>query len=126
MSNNARKDKWSNNELMKMCVQDEWRLVMELWENAMLVTWGKDKMQANKKGKGKIPLQLTLKRNPYVFSIFYIKKGHMCCYLFLGPAKKEPSRGQTQREEGSWSAPKRGQAVAGPKRRGVLADPKRD
>jgi hypothetical protein len=24
---------------MKMCVQEEWRLVMELGESAMLVTW---------------------------------------------------------------------------------------
>jgi len=37
---NTHKDKWSINELMTMCVQEEGRLVMELGESAMLATQG--------------------------------------------------------------------------------------
>jgi ionotropic glutamate receptor len=37
---NTYKDKWSINELMTMCVQEERRLVMELGESAMLATQG--------------------------------------------------------------------------------------
>ena len=40
-----------------------------------LVTWEKDKMEANKKGKGKIPLYVDIKKESICFS--YIKKGHM-------------------------------------------------
>ena len=36
ISYNTHKDKWSINELMTMCVQEEERLVMELGESAML------------------------------------------------------------------------------------------
>jgi hypothetical protein len=55
ISYNTHKDKWSINELMTMCVQEEGRLVMEHGESAMLATCGKGKSQANQKGKGKIP-----------------------------------------------------------------------
>ena len=55
ISYNTHKDKWSINELMTMCVQEEGRLVMEQGESAMLAMRGKGKSQANQKGKGKIP-----------------------------------------------------------------------
>ena len=41
---NTHKDKWSINELMIICVQEEERLVMELSERTMLATtYGKNK-----------------------------------------------------------------------------------
>jgi len=51
ISYNTHKDKWSFNELMSMCAQEEERLVMEMGESAMLATHRKGKSQANKKGK---------------------------------------------------------------------------
>ena len=38
ISYNTRKDKWSINELMTMCVQEEKTLVMEMSENALMTT----------------------------------------------------------------------------------------
>ena len=55
ISYNTHKDKWSINKLMTMCVQEEGRLIMEVGEGAYTVTQGKNKLQAKKKGKGKIP-----------------------------------------------------------------------
>ena len=87
ISYNTHKDKWSINELMTMCVQEEERLVMELGESTMLATVrGKnkadkiDKSQAstsktNQKGKGKIPPQTDIKKENKCF--FCKKKGHM-------------------------------------------------
>ena len=69
ISYNTHKDKWSINELMTMCVQEEERLVMELGESAMLATHRKGKSQANKKGKGKVPPQVDIKKDPSVSSI---------------------------------------------------------
>ena len=44
ISYNTHKDKWSINELMTMCVQEEERLAMELGESTMLdTTHGKNK-----------------------------------------------------------------------------------
>ena len=43
ISYNTHKNKWSINELMTMCVQDEGRLMMEQGESAMLVTQKKMK-----------------------------------------------------------------------------------
>ena len=44
ISYNTHKDKWSINELMTMCVQEEERLMMELGESEMLaITFGKNK-----------------------------------------------------------------------------------
>ena len=44
ISYNTHKDKWSINELMTMCVQEEERLVMEMGESALLTTaCGKNK-----------------------------------------------------------------------------------
>ena len=57
ISYNTHKDKWSINELMTMCVQEEGRLIMELGESAFMTTQGKNKDQAKQKGKGKVPLQ---------------------------------------------------------------------
>ena len=62
ISYNTHKDKWSINELMTMCVQEEGRLVMEQGESAMLATRGKGKSQANQKGKGKMPPQTDIKK----------------------------------------------------------------
>jgi len=75
ISYNTHKDKWSINELMTMCVQEEERLVMELGESAMLATHRKGKSQAYKKGKGKIPPQADIKKDSKCF--FCKKKGHM-------------------------------------------------
>ena len=75
ISYNTHKDKWSINELMTMCVQEEERLVMELGESAMLATRGKGKSQANRKGKGKVPPQADIKKDSKCF--FCKKKGHM-------------------------------------------------
>ena len=70
ISYNTHKDKWSINELMTMCVQEEERLVMELGESAMLATQGNDKIQANKKGKRvKYMSKLTLRKNLSVTSV---------------------------------------------------------
>jgi len=65
ISYNTYKDKWSINELMTMCVQEEERLVMELGETAMLAM----------RGKGKVPSQAAIKKNSKCF--FCKKKGHM-------------------------------------------------
>ena len=44
ISYNTHKGKWSINELMTKCIQEEERLVMELGESAMLaITFGKNK-----------------------------------------------------------------------------------
>ncbi|XP_073121968.1 uncharacterized protein [Henckelia pumila] len=75
ISYNTHKDKWSINELMTMCVQEEGRLLMELGENALLTIKGKNQNQANKKGKDKIPSQGGIKKESKCF--FCKKKGHM-------------------------------------------------
>ena len=75
ISYNTDKDKWSINELMTMCVQEEERLVMEMGESAMLETRGKGKSQANHKGNDKVPPQANIKKDSKCF--FYKKKGHM-------------------------------------------------
>ncbi|RVW43523.1 Retrovirus-related Pol polyprotein from transposon TNT 1-94 [Vitis vinifera] len=49
ISYNTHKDKWSINELMTMCVQEEGRLLMEQGESVMLVTQKKGKSQAMQK-----------------------------------------------------------------------------
>ena len=75
ISYNTHKDKWSINELMTMCAQEEERLVMEMGESAMLEMRGKGKYQANRKGKGKVPPQADIKKDSKCF--FCKKKGHM-------------------------------------------------
>ncbi|RVW61091.1 Retrovirus-related Pol polyprotein from transposon TNT 1-94 [Vitis vinifera] len=75
---NTHKDKWSINELMTMCVQEEGRLLMEQGESAMLVTQRKGKKgksQASQKGKQQIPPKSDIKKDEKCF--FCKKKGHM-------------------------------------------------
>ena len=77
ISYNTHKDKWSINELMIMCVQEEERLVMELGESAMLATtFGKNKRndtsqtytsKSNQKGKGRVPPQAYIKKENNCF-----------------------------------------------------------
>ena len=85
ISYNTHKDKWSINELMTMCVQEEEKLVMELGESAMLATtFGKNKRndtsqtytsKSNQKGKGRIPPQADIKKENKCF--FCKRKGHV-------------------------------------------------
>ena len=49
ISYNTHKDKWSINELLTMCVQEEGRLKMELGKSALMAMEGNDHNQANKK-----------------------------------------------------------------------------
>ena len=82
---NTHKDKWSINELMTMCVQEEERIVMELGESAMLATtFRKNKRndtsqtytsKSNKKGKGRVPPQADIKKENKCF--FCKRKGHV-------------------------------------------------
>ena len=66
ISYNTHKDKWSINELMTMCVQEEERRVMEMGKSALLtIGCGKNKAaksQANQKGNGKISPQADIKK----------------------------------------------------------------
>ena len=54
ISYNTHNDKWSINELLTMCVKEEWRLKMKLGESALMAMERNDQNQAKKKGKGKI------------------------------------------------------------------------
>jgi len=78
ISYNTHKDKWSINELMTMCVQEEERLVIEMGKSALLtIACGKNKTtksQANQKENGRIPPQDDIKK---VAMCFCKKKGHM-------------------------------------------------
>ncbi|KAF7839831.1 Retrovirus-related Pol polyprotein from transposon TNT 1-94 [Senna tora] len=49
ISYNTHKQKWSINEVLTMCVQEEGRLFAEMGESAHLANQGKDKNQAKKK-----------------------------------------------------------------------------
>ncbi|RVW95334.1 Retrovirus-related Pol polyprotein from transposon TNT 1-94 [Vitis vinifera] len=78
ISYNTHKDKWSINELMTMCVQEEGRLMMEQEESAMLVTQRKGKKgksQASQKGKQQISPKSDIKKDEKCF--FCKKKGHV-------------------------------------------------
>ena len=76
ISYNTHKDKWSINELLTMCVQEEGRLAMEEGEKVNFTTQGKRKRdQAKNKGKSKIPSQPDMKGESKCF--FCKKKGHM-------------------------------------------------
>ena len=74
ISYNTHKDKWSINELLTMCVQEEGRLMMEEDEQVNLTTFGK-KRKDQAKRKGKIPIQSDIKNKSKCF--FCKKKGHM-------------------------------------------------
>ncbi|XP_020577801.1 uncharacterized protein LOC110022966 [Phalaenopsis equestris] len=76
ISYNTHKDKWSINELLTMCVQEEGRLAMEEGEKVNFTTQGKRKWdQAKNKGKGKIPFQPDIRKESKCF--FCKKKGHI-------------------------------------------------
>ncbi|KAL0337592.1 UNVERIFIED_CONTAM: Retrovirus-related Pol polyprotein from transposon TNT 1-94 [Sesamum calycinum] len=78
ISYNTHKDKWSINELMIMCVQEEGRLSMEAGENVHMATQGKNKDQAKEKGKAKVSLHAEIKK---VSKCFFCKKqGHIKDY----------------------------------------------
>ena len=68
ISYNPHKDKWSINELLTMCVQEEGRLMMEEGKQIDLTTFGK-KRKDQAKRKGKIPIQSGKKRSQSVFSV---------------------------------------------------------
>ncbi|GFY88656.1 hypothetical protein Acr_06g0005960 [Actinidia rufa] len=74
ISYNTHKDKWSINELLTMCVQEEGRLGMEEGEKVNFTIQGKKKKD-QAKYKGKIPAQLDIKKESKCF--FCKKKGHM-------------------------------------------------
>ncbi|KAL8170304.1 hypothetical protein V2J09_022108 [Rumex salicifolius] len=78
ISYNTHKDKWSINELMTMCVQEEGRLSMEEGEKVNLATVSSSKKKKDhikEKEKGKIPVNQVIKKESKCF--FYKKKGHM-------------------------------------------------
>ncbi|KAL6320882.1 hypothetical protein AAG906_010690 [Vitis piasezkii] len=64
ISYNTHKDKWSINELMTMCVQEEGRLMMEQGESAILVKQKKGKKRKSQavKGSNKFLPNLTLRK----------------------------------------------------------------
>ena len=74
ISYNTHKDKWSINELMTMCVQEEGRLAMEEGEKVNLTTSGKKK-KFQAKDKGKIPAKGDIQKSSKCF--FCKKKGHL-------------------------------------------------
>jgi hypothetical protein len=55
------KDKWSINEFLTMCVQEEERLMMEEGEKVKLNVQGKKKKESAK-NKGNIPSQPNIKK----------------------------------------------------------------
>ena len=73
ISYNTHKDKWSINELLTMCVQEEGRLMMEEGEHVNLTTFEK-KRKDQAKRKGKIPIQSGIKESK---CFFCKKKGRM-------------------------------------------------
>src|SRR3954469_4120410 len=76
ISYNTHKNKWSINELMTMCVQEEERLLLEnVEESAHRAFKGKDKRHETKKGKGKLPAQADIKKESKCF--FCKKKEHI-------------------------------------------------
>ena len=73
ISYNTHKDKWSINELLTMCVQEEGRLMMEEGEKVNLTTFRK-KRKDQAKRNGKILVQPGIKESK---CFFCKKKGHM-------------------------------------------------
>ncbi|RVW85756.1 hypothetical protein CK203_033387 [Vitis vinifera] len=96
ISYNTRKDKWSINELMTMCVQEEGRLMIEQGDSVMLVTQKKEKKgksQASQKVKQQIPPKSDIKKDEKCF--FCKKKGHMkkkCLKFQKWLEKKVPTK----------------------------------
>jgi len=74
ISYNTRKKKWSVNELLAMCIQEEGRLNQERIESTHLATQEK---KPAKKGKGKAKAPLNQVSKGVVKCFFCKKKGHM-------------------------------------------------
>ena len=78
ISYNTHKNKWSINELLNTCVQEEGRLIMEMGESTHMAIQGKNKNQYNQdkqKGKKKLAPKADIKKD---FTCFFCKKkGHM-------------------------------------------------
>ncbi|XP_074306409.1 uncharacterized protein LOC141641653 [Silene latifolia] len=92
ISYNTHKDKWSINELMAMCVQEEGRLLMEEREKVNLIVASSSKRQKDhtkNKGKGKISAEPAIKKESTCF--FCKKKGHVKidCIKFKAWLKKK-------------------------------------
>jgi len=75
ISNNTHKDKWFIIELITMCVQEEGWLRMETGEIAFMTAQGKKTNQANKRSKGKAPLETDIKKESKCH--FCRKKGNI-------------------------------------------------
>ncbi|KAK9668302.1 hypothetical protein RND81_13G049500 [Saponaria officinalis] len=78
ISYNTHKDKWSINELMTMCVQEDGRLLMEEGEKVNFTTASSSKKKNDHykgKGKGNISVEPTIKKEPNCH--FCKKKGHI-------------------------------------------------
>ncbi|XP_059308746.1 uncharacterized protein LOC132059924 [Lycium ferocissimum] len=77
ISYDTHKDKCSINEFMAMCVQEEGRLLMKTRESAFMDTQEKKNYQANKKWKGKAPLEPESDIKKESMCRFCRKKGHI-------------------------------------------------
>ncbi|KAL4348515.1 hypothetical protein GQ457_17G027250 [Hibiscus cannabinus] len=89
ISYNTHKDKWSIDELLTMCDQEEGRLILEMGESALAVTQGKRSVQARQKGKAKMQPQADIKKE---FTCFFCKKkGHLKkdCVKYKGWLEKK-------------------------------------
>ncbi|KAK8558786.1 hypothetical protein V6N12_042082 [Hibiscus sabdariffa] len=89
ISYNTHKDKWSIDELLTMCDQEEGRLILEMGETAPMVTQGKRPVQAKQKGKVKMQPQADIKKE---FMCFFCKmKGHLKkdCVKYKGWLEKK-------------------------------------
>ncbi|KAL4376734.1 hypothetical protein GQ457_02G021410 [Hibiscus cannabinus] len=89
ISYNTHKDKWSIDELLTMCDQEEGRLILETGESALTVTQGKRPVQAKQRGKAKMQPQADIKKE---FTCFFCKKkGHLKkdCVKYKGWLEKK-------------------------------------
>ncbi|XP_074306344.1 uncharacterized protein LOC141641586 [Silene latifolia] len=92
ISYNTHKDKWSINELMAMCVQEDGKLLMEEGEKMNLTDASSSKRQKDHtkdKEKGKISAKPAIKKESTCF--FCKKKGHtkIDCIKFKAWLKKK-------------------------------------
>ncbi|XP_062086799.1 uncharacterized protein LOC133793461 [Humulus lupulus] len=97
ISYNTHKDKWSINELITMCAQEEARLLQEQGESAHMATQGKKRKPSKKdKGKNKVPPQGDIKKDS-IKCFFCKKKGH---------AKKECAKFKKWMDDNGFTKPK--------------------